>query len=181
MSKNPASSRQSAGLYPRPAKFYLYGQRTSLERALQFGEFLLRPTAAATASQILPSGARAAAPGFLTLSLSSTWDDKLFDVFGADCCLVIDDTEQFGERLHRAAQRLLPSWAGIDAGISYGMQSPLGAAFSKDRQQAAEREWLFAWRPTHAALVNNAVLITIGGIQGIAELRARADAQSTPG
>lgn len=164
VSKNPASPRQSAGLYPRPAKFYLYGQRAALERALQFGEFLLRPTAPSAASS------------FLTLSLSSAWDDKLFDVFGADCCLVIDDTEQFGERLHRAAQRLLPSWAGIDAGISYGMQSPLGAAFSKDRQQAAEREWLFAWRPTHAALASNPVVVTVGGIEGIAELRMRAAA-----
>lgn len=123
----------------------------------------------------MPFGPRKANGGFLTLSLASTWDTGLFDAFGtSDCCLVIHDAEQFGERIHRVAQRLLPSWAGIDAAISYGVPSPLGEVFSKARQHAGEKEWLFAWRPTQPALVNKPVTISIGNIDGIAELRGKA-------
>lgn len=162
----------------RPQKLYRYSQRQWLERSLLQGEFRLRPPLAAATlanDQILPFGApRDAASGYLTLSLASTWDEKLFDAFaGADCCLVIHDPEQFGERIHRAAQRLLPSWTGIDAAISYGPPSPLGAAFSKSRQRALEKEWLFAWRPMQPRLACEAVTICIGNIEGIAELRDR--------
>lgn len=161
----------SASAFKRPAKLYRYATRAELERALQFGEFRLEPPAEqGTVHEIRPFGARNA-PGFLTLSLASAWDPARFDAGGADCCLVIHDAEQFGERIHRAAQRLLPSWAGIDAAISYGVPSPLGDAFSKPRQFAAEKEWLFAWRPTQPTLANKPVTLSIGSIEGIAELR----------
>jgi hypothetical protein len=179
-----AKSPLLAAAYQRPKKLYRYSQRQWLERALQLGEFRLRPALRApdpghgAIEQILPFGekritaAATAAANYLTLSLSATWDEKLFDAFaGADCCLVIHDAEQFGERIHRAAQRLLPSWAGIDAAISYGMPSPLGSAFSKAKLHAGEKEWLFAWRPTHPMHSFNPVMIEIGSIEGIAELR----------
>ena len=169
-----ATSRMPAAL-KRPSKLYCYGKRQELERALQFGEFRLEPPPASNAANpILPFGPRAG-QGFLTLSLASAWDPSLFATFGdADCCLVIHDAEQFGERIHRTAQRMLPSWAGIDAAISYGVPSPLGDVFSKSRQQAAEKEWLFAWRPTQPALVNKPVTINIGSLEGIAELRDKS-------
>ncbi|HVK94681.1 MAG TPA: hypothetical protein VM571_08130 [Noviherbaspirillum sp.] len=166
----------------RPKKLYRYSLRQWLERALQLGEFRLRPPVVQAdmpaGEQILPFGRRAdaATTNYLTLSMTNVWDDKLFDAFaGADCCLVIHDPEQFGERIHRAAQRLLPSWAGIDAAVSYGIPSPLGAVFSKDRHYATEKEWMFAWRPTQAALVCNPVMIHIGSIESIAELRQKGE------
>jgi hypothetical protein len=110
----------------------------------------------------------------LALSLAREWNERLFDLFaGADSCLVIHDTEEFGERIHRAAKRILPSWAGIDAAVSYGSHSPLGAVFSKARCDAAQKEWMFAWRPTQFALSLNPVFIQIGNIEDIAELRDR--------
>jgi hypothetical protein len=165
----------------RPAKLYRYSERHWLERSLQFGEFRLRPVAddlpgntPRAAAQILPfaAGAKPAALAtYLTLSLAKAWDERLFDEFpGADCCLVIHNAEEFGERIHRAAQQALPNWAGIDAAISYGMPSPLGAAFSKTKLQANQREWLFAWRPIQATMSLNPVTIQIGNIEGIAEL-----------
>ncbi|HJV54291.1 MAG TPA: hypothetical protein VJ652_22695, partial [Noviherbaspirillum sp.] len=165
----------------RPSTLYRYSQREWLERSLQQGEFRLRPTGiarddAALGNPILPFAARRGAPSanYLALSLANAWDDSLFDTFaGADCCLVIHQAEEFGERIHRAAQRALPSWAGIDAAVSYGMPSPLGSAFSKSRQQAAEQEWLFAWRPMQPELIAHPVVIRIGNIEGIAELRSR--------
>ncbi|HZW23247.1 hypothetical protein [Noviherbaspirillum sp.] len=161
---HPASSQMPANALKRPPKLYRYAPRAELERSLQFGEFRLQP----------PNGP-VRGPGFLTLSLASAWDTSLFAGLGnTDCCLVIHDAEQFGERIHRAAQRLLPSWAGIDAAISYGTPSPLGEVFTRARQQASDKEWLFAWRPTQQTLVNKAVTITIGSIEGIAELRHKS-------
>ncbi|HYD94765.1 MAG TPA: hypothetical protein VEC01_05520 [Noviherbaspirillum sp.] len=170
---HPSRSSTSAATGARPAKLFLYASRTTLERALQFGEFRLLPPAAPSAHEIRPFASRVG-HAFLTLSMTSCWDEKLFDAIpGADTCLVVHDPEQFGERVHRAAQRLLPSWAGIDAAVSYGAPSPLGQVFSKPRHLASEREWLFAWRPAQPALLNTAVMISIGNIESIAELRER--------
>ena len=81
--------------YQRPPTLHRYAARTELEAALR-GQF-----------RLVPAG------GFLTLSFSTEWDKRLFDVFKpADSCLVIHNTEEFGERLHRAVQRTLPNWAG---------------------------------------------------------------------
>jgi hypothetical protein len=178
----PANSPLSAPSYHRPEKLYIYSQRQWLERALQLGEFRLQPDAGESdaalpaGDQILPFGAppsaAASTASYLTLSTTSAWDETLFDApNGADCCLVIHNPEEFGERLHRAAQKALPSWAGIDAAVSYGMPSPLGTAFTKAKRHAAEREWLFAWRPSHATLTANPIVIRIGSIENIAELR----------
>ncbi|WP_232429421.1 hypothetical protein [Noviherbaspirillum autotrophicum] len=179
---NSNSRMLAAAAYSRPFKLYRYSQRQWLERSLQLGEFRLCPAGEVQAAtshqdQILPFGSRRSAPStnYLTLSLANAWDDSLFDTFaGADCCLVIHQAEEFGERIHRAAQRALPSWAGIDAAVSYGVPSPLGGAFSKGKQQAAEKEWLFAWRPMQPELLAHPVVIRIGSIEGIAELRSRA-------
>ncbi len=168
----------------RPPKLYRYSERRWLERSLQLGEFRLRPAAddlqrsQLRGEPILPfapaGGRPSVAAGYLTLSLGQAWDERLFDAFpGTDCCLIIHDAEQFGERIHRAAQLALPNWAGIDAAISYGMPSPLGAAFSKLKSYAAQKEWLFAWRPIQPAMSLNPVLIRIGSIEGIAELRQK--------
>lgn len=171
--------------YQRPTKLYRYSEWQWLERSVSLGEFRLRPPGAEAqggqrlGAAVLPfaAGSQRSAPAanYLTLSLAQVWDDMLFDQFpGSDCCLVVHDVEQFGERIHRAAAKLLPSWAGIDAAVSYGATSPLGAAFSKIGRHAPEQEWLFAWRPVQAAMAVNPVTIRIGSIADIAELRVRS-------
>jgi hypothetical protein len=171
--------------YQRPAKLYRYSEWQWLERSLSLGEFRLRPPledmqdgprrSAPIAPFAVGATSGAAAVSYLTLSLAQSWDDALFDQFtGSDCCLVVHDVEQFGERIHRAAARFLPSWAGIDAAVSYGGASPLGAAFSKAKRHAPEQEWLFAWRPTQPAMAVNPVVIRIGSIEDIAQLRVRS-------
>lgn len=169
---------------PRPAKLYFYASHASLDRALTLGEFRLQPAAPEAAiadarKQILPFSPKStglAAPGsYLTLCLSQNWDESLIDAgTGIDGCLVIHDPEQFGERIHRAAQQALPNWAGIDAAVAYGTASPLGAAFSRPRQLARQREWLFAWRPAQAGLAIHPVVISIGNLAAIAELRGKS-------
>ncbi len=143
--------------YQRPPTLYRYAARQWVERSLKLGEFRLRP-----------------ASHCLTLSFSKAWEPSLFDTLSeAECCLIIHNTELFGERLHLAVQRALPSWMGIDGAVEYGARSPLGAAFSKTAPDAAEQEWLFAWRSTQAALSLNPVIITMGSIESFAELRER--------
>lgn len=166
----------------RPSKLYRYSQRRWLERSLTLGEFRLCPPGELNrmcdSEQILPFRSAAAQPAsaasYLTLSLARDWNDDLFDEFpGTDCCLVIHNAEEFGERIHRAAEKALPNWAGIDAAISYGKPSPLGSAFSKNKDYAIEKEWLFAWRPVQPTASLHPVVIQIGSIEQIAELRTR--------
>ena len=83
-----------------------------------------------------------------------------------DSCLVIHNSEEFGERLHRAVQRILPTWDGVRAA--------LGVAFTKTLAEAAECEWQFAWRPMTPQSRMNPLTIKIGSIESFAELRDRA-------
>jgi hypothetical protein len=143
--------------YQRPPTLHRYGLRADLEQALKAGQF-----------RLVPAGS------FLTLSFSQVWDKQLFDVFApADCCLVIHNTEEFGERLHRAVQRTLPNWAGIDGPVDYGTRSRLGAAFTKSQAEAHEQEWQFAWRSLSPGASMNPVAVRIGSLEQFAELRDR--------
>lgn len=140
--------------YQRPPTLHRYGVKEDLELALSQGQFILRP-----------------ASSCLTLSFSKAWDRKLFEHFNADACLIIHNTEEFGERVHRAVQRALPSWAGIDGAVEYGVRAALGAAFTKTAAEAQEQEWMFAWRAMQANLSLNPVLIKVGSLEAFAELR----------
>lgn len=173
-----ASPRVEKG---RPAKLYFYADRHTAERALQTGEFRLRTSGQADAvlgtspaSQILPFGTARTLPtaGFLMLSLSTAPSEKLArpDTAGL-CYVVIHNTEEFGERLHRAVHKALPQWAGIDAAVAYGTPSALGAAFTRGRHLSGQKEWLFAWRPMQPALSLNPIVVQIGSIASFAELR----------
>ena len=142
--------------YQRPPTLHRYGMRSELELALTAGQFRLLP-----------------ADGFLTLSFSQAWDKQLFTALGpADACLVIHNSEEFGERLHRAVQRTLPNWAGIDGPVEYGARSRLGVAFSALPALALEKEWKFAWRSMSPQASMNPVTVRIGSIEQFAEIRA---------
>jgi hypothetical protein len=143
--------------YQRPPTLHRYGTRAELEAALKSGQF-----------RLIPAGQ------FLTVAFSKAWDKELFDLLApADCCLVIHNSEEFGERLHRAVQRALPNWAGIDGAVTYGHRSPLGAAFTKSVAEAPEQEWQFAWRSLSPGASMNPVTVRIGSIEQFAELRDR--------
>ncbi len=143
--------------YKRPPTLHRYAPRAELELSLKLGQFRLVP-----------------ANNCLTLSFSQVWDKSLFEHLApADCCLVIHNTEEFGERLHRAVQRTLPSWAGIDGAVEYGVRAALGAAFTKTAAEAHEHEWQFAWRAMAPQMSLNPVTIKIGSIEQFAELRDR--------
>ena len=165
---------------PRPPKLYRYAAPESLARSLTLGEFRLRASGDSVTNnsvQIYPFGdgsEQRGAARYLILSLFSVADARHFkENPDAESCLIIHDTENFGERLHRAVQRALPQWTGIDAPVAYGVPSPLGAAFSMDKQWMHQQEWRFAWRPTAARLAVNPLVVQIGSIESIAEIRAK--------
>ncbi len=154
----------------RPSKLYYFSERSSLERSLSLGEFRLSPPVPDLTTQGTPAG------HYLVLGLMQSWEGTLFDTQArVDSYLVVHDAEEFGERLHKAVQRTLPNWAGIDAAVSYGAPSPLGKVFSKAKNHAKENEWRFAWRPMHAGASIHPVVIKIGSIEDIAELHSRND------
>lgn len=140
--------------YQRPPTLYRYGRRADLEQALATGQLRLIP-----------------ANNCLTFSLSQAWDRDLFDAFDADACLVIHNTEEFGERLHKAVQRTLPNWAGIDGAVEYGVRAALGTAFTKTVAEEHEQEWQFAWRSLSPQATLNPVTVRIGSLEQYAELR----------
>jgi len=143
--------------YQRPPTLHRYAPRAELELSLKAGQFRLVP-----------------ANHCLTLSFSTVWDKDLFDLLApADSCLIIHNTEEFGERLHRAVHRTLPSWAGIDGAVEYGVRAALGTAFTKSSAEAHEHEWQFAWRAMGPQMSLNPVIIKIGSIESFAELRDR--------
>jgi hypothetical protein len=143
--------------YQRPPTLYRYAPRAELEQSLRSGQFRLIP-----------------ANNCLTLSFSKVWDKHLFELLApADSCLIIHNTEEFGERLHRAVQRTLPSWAGIDGAVEYGVRAALGNAFTKTSAEAHEQEWQFAWRSMSPQMSLNPVVIKIGSLEQFAELRDR--------
>lgn len=151
----------------RPPKLYYFSERDNLERSLTLGEFRLAPP-----SRPLLQAAPANDANYLILSLAESWDGALFDgKRDGNAYLVVHNAEAFGERLHRAVQKLLPNWAGIDAAISYGAPSPLGRLFSRPRESAGEKEWRFAWRPMQGGLSAQPLLVHMGSIADIAELR----------
>lgn len=165
--------------YQRPATLYLYASKAVLQNCLSLGEFRLQPATDQNPGAPLPSSAirlnSAMAPNFLTLGFAQAWDDNLFQSFpGSDACLVIHNTEEFGERLHRAVQRALPNWAGIDGAISYGKRSALGAIFTRPAAQAAQQSWQFAWRPMQPTITLNPITVKCGSIEDFAEIRSRS-------
>lgn len=143
--------------YQRPPTLYRYATRAELEMSLKLGQFRLVPSNLC-----------------LTLSFSQAWDKGLFEWFApADSCLIIHNTEEFGERLHRAVQRTLPSWAGIDGAVEYGVRAALGSAFTKTLAEAQEQEWQFAWRAMAPQMSLNPVTVKLGSLEQFAELRDR--------
>lgn len=164
--------------YQRPATLYLYAPQAVLERCLTLGEFRLQPATdqnpgAPTQSPAIRLNSTMA-PNFLTLAFSQAWDENLFKTFAdSDACLVIHHTEAFGERLHRAVQRALPNWAGIDGAVSYGKRSALGTIFTRPATQATQQAWQFAWRPMQPTITLNPITVKLGSIEEFAEIRTR--------
>jgi hypothetical protein len=113
---------------------------------------------------------------YYTLCLSSAWDPPLFDEFkGSNSCLVIHNPEEFCERVHFHAEKLLKEGTGIDAAVSYLAKSQLGPAFSKHWKFLPQKEWRFAWYPPAQVEKLPVKFISIGNIEQFAEIVRRPE------
>lgn len=112
---------------------------------------------------------------YVVSCFSRVWNEGLFHAFSdADACLVINEVEDFCERMHAAADVQLPRWIGIDGAVTYGGRSDLGAVFSKANRFAQQQEWRFAWMPPTPTRVLTAKLLQVGSIENLAEIRLRS-------
>lgn len=166
----------------RPKQLYRFSEKKWLERSLRTGEFRLQPlstyvsqaSGAARAQDASLRVLRTPGPDFLVVSFSHHFDAAMFDDYpAADACLVIHDVEAFGERLQAVVERKLPLWTGIDAPVSYGERSELGAVFSRPVQDAGQHEWRFAWRSVKPVAQIEPVTVAIGSIERIADIIER--------
>jgi len=190
-----------------PEKLYRYAESVWLRRALELGEFRLRPASdyrremdlarnddELKKSVIRPDGTvrvqlldgtelkdvknftyhKEVRTDYYLVCFSSEFIPDLFNDFApADSCLVIQKPQEFSERMHAAAERQLPERSGIDAPISYGEFSPLGATFTKADKYSYQKEWRFGWRPPVVLEKLEPVNLTIGSIQDIAVIVPR--------
>jgi len=112
---------------------------------------------------------------YVVCCFSRVWDETLFHSFtDADACLVINEVEEFCERMHAAADAHLPGWVGIDGAVTYGGRSALGPVFSKANQFAQQQEWRFAWMPSTPTRALTAKFLNIGSIENLAKIRLRS-------
>ena len=112
---------------------------------------------------------------YVVCCFSGVWDESLFHVFSdADACLVINEVEEFCERMHAAADAQLPGWVGIDSVVTYGGRSDLGAVFSKANRFARQQERRFAWIPPTPTRALTAKFLNVGSIENLAEIRLRS-------
>jgi len=81
------------------------------------------------------------------LCFSYDFDEDLYSEFeGSDSCLVINDPDDFAERIHHSFNIAAPDYIGVDARVTYSMhQSHLGPLFSKPRKYIFQREYRFSW------------------------------------
>lgn len=136
-------------------------------------------THARTGQRIMPVGPvtrrRELPTDYYLVCFSSAFDPYLYDEFpGSDACLVITDVAAFSERLHDAVERAMPDFAGVDAKVSYGVDSPLGVAFSKPDKFVFQHEFRFAWLPYKRPIPKLVpVMVSAGNLEDIAELVER--------
>jgi len=112
---------------------------------------------------------------YLMLCFSTIWDHRLFRQFpDTDACLIINEVNEFCDRIHTAAEDQLADWAGMDGAATYGAASPLGAVFAKPLKHFEQQEWRFAWLPIKPAKTLQSVYLKIGNIETLAEVRLKA-------
>jgi hypothetical protein len=83
------------------------------------------------------------------LCFSYDYDEGLYGEFqGSEACLVVQNVQEFSQRIHDAFAKAMPSYLGIDGRVTYGKhQSSLGVLFSKPKQFTYQREYRFSWIP----------------------------------
>jgi hypothetical protein len=117
-----------------------------------------------------------AGTNFYVWCMSTTFDARLFDDFGANACLIIHDGETLINRMHAAMSAALPTWVGANMLVHYFDPVKPGDALlssrDKDFRFAYQREYRFLWDPADSEKVMtlNPLDLCLGSLDGIASL-----------
>lgn len=103
---------------------------------------------------------------------STAFDPRLFDDFGKDACLVIQDPLAFGTRLYAAVDKVRPGWLGGERLVRYfdplRTEYQVLATFHKDFRFSYQREYRFVWDPPDPALNLDPIEVDLGNCEDIA-------------
>lgn len=96
------------------------------------------------------------------LCLSYDYDERFYKWFkDADACLVIENVDEFAQRVYAAFSKAMPSHTGFNGRVTYGNhQSELGVLFSKPKEFLYQREYRFSWIPETSERIISPEIIT---------------------
>jgi hypothetical protein len=116
---------------------------------------------------------------FYTLCMSTDFEPKMFEEFGYDSCLIINDPDQFTERLETSTKNLMSNSyfhhnpvEYFDPYEPYNNQY-LAPEMCKDFSFAYQMEYRFIWVPYDNTLKKEYIFIRIGSLEDICELYVR--------
>lgn len=137
----------------------------------------------------LPDGKTASLIGDLKHSVSGAdyfihcascdWDPDLFSDFGADCCVVIKNPDEFTRRLEAAAKAQLDGWYFHHCPVEYFdpherlPKQRIDNAMSKDFRFAYQREYRILWASFHGLSAEGFKFLELGPLGDIAELHSK--------
>jgi hypothetical protein len=118
-------------------------------------------------------------PNYYMLCLSSDWDNSTFDSFkDTDSCLVVRDTEKFGQRTLGACLKTYPESVGGLVPVHYfdphemRPREPRDPALMKDFRFAYQQEWRLICTPGLPS-TEPAIFVNVGPLADIAALYNR--------
>jgi hypothetical protein len=106
---------------------------------------------------------------------SSRYENRLFDDFEANACLVIKDIRRFGESLRARMQEVLPSWTFMCRSVEYRDSYRMGTrgvniVFTKHFRYAYQAEFRFAWVPPGKTENLKPIHLELGPLRDYCEL-----------
>lgn len=115
-------------------------------------------------------------PPYHLVCFSNVWDKQLFSDFEADTCCVVENPEEFSNRLERAGASLFPNWYYLNAPVQYfdpyeRVENELfNSSMSKDFRFAYQHEYRILWSQMNEVPINRFQEICIGPAQDIMRL-----------
>lgn len=105
------------------------------------------------------------------------YSDHFYQDFkGSDACLIIHNPNEFFNRMYSAIDSVLPNrWGAADGAVTYGRPSNLGVPFTKPEEFMFQFEWRFACLPIPSLNRCEAIIVTLGSIEDIAEVVGAPD------
>ncbi|NVK18013.1 MAG: hypothetical protein HWE30_04895 [Methylocystaceae bacterium] len=110
---------------------------------------------------------------------SSVWDERLFDEFKADTCVIIHAPEEFLKRIGDAGMSVYPGWYYHHNPVQYfdpyeqRKNEYFDASMSKDFSYAYQNEYRTLWSRLHAGPVDGYQFVDIGPAHDIMRMYDR--------